>query len=67
MEIEFGRLDQPALLDLRLIETVVELESAGVAEEAQPGLGLRELARFRLEPAFSSPPSVHSCSNPAIE
>ena len=49
------------------LRRLLMLESAGVAEEAEPELGLRELARFRLEPAFSLPPSAHSCSNPAIE
>ena len=65
MGIGFGRLDPPALPDLRLAETTVELESAAVAAEAEPEPERWELARFRLGPAFSSRPSAYS--NPAIE
>jgi hypothetical protein len=65
MEIGFERLDQPALLDLHLVETAVEQKSAAVAEEV--GRTPRRRACFPREPAFSSPPSAHSCLNQAIE
>ena len=65
MEIGFERLDQPASLDLHLVETAVEQESAAVGEEM--GRMPRRPACFPREPAFSSPFAAHSCLNQAIE